>query len=249
MNGLIASENAFTWFALLDGLPAKYTSFYLSMVAVVVLLGMAALARLALPRLLDCKDDALVPDDRLTFRNAFELFADSILGLCRRNLGHDAGRFFPLIAGVFAYVLFCNLLGLFPGFSPPTSDINTNIGVALSIFLVYNLTGLMRHGFTYVKHFFGPVLWLAPLMFVIEVIGHLSRPASLSIRLYGNMFGDHTVLDIFLNQLPGATSKVLAFGLPVVFLALGLFVSLVQAFVFSLLSTIYISLAAAHAEH
>lgn len=252
MPGFLASENAFTWLMLLPLVKdhPELSPFFLSLLAVAVLLGLAALARLALPSPdMYASAESLLPDGKLTARNFFELFADALLNMCRRNLGHDAERFFPLIAGVFAYILFCNLLGLIPGFSPPTSNINTNIGMALSIFVIYNATGLVRNGFGYIKHLWGPVMWLGPLMFVVEVIGHLARPVSLSIRLYGNMFGDHTVLDIFLNQLPNATFKVLAFGLPVVFLALGVFVSLVQAFVFSLLSTVYISLAAAHEEH
>ena len=136
-----------------------------------------------------------------------------------------------------------------PGFVPATSEINTNIGMAVCVIQVYNDTGVMKNGVGYIKHFMGPVLWLAPLMFVIEVVGHIARPVSLSVRLFGNMFGDHTVLAIFMNDLPAATSPVLAFGIPVIFLGLGTFVCVVQAFVFSLLSIVYISLASAHEEH
>ena len=248
---LLASDNPFTWFALVPGLKEhpQWTPFYLSMTAVVLLLGLAFLARLGLPRDLD-RRESLVPQGRLTVRTLFELLGDALLGLVKSNLGHDAHRYYPLLAGAFLYILFNNLLGLVPGFSPPTANINTNIGMGLTIFLVYNLSGLIRQGpVDYIKHFMGPVWYLAWLMLPIEIIGHLARPASLSIRLYGNMTGDHTVLDIFMVQLPHATFPILAFGIPVVFLALGLFVCVVQAFVFTLLSTIYISQAVAHEEH
>jgi F-type H+-transporting ATPase subunit a len=115
---------------------------------------------------------------------------------------------------------------------------NTTISVGIFSFLLYNLEGLRTNGLGYLKHFLGPVLWLAPLMVIIEVISNLVRPMSLGIRLFGNMTGDHTVLSIFLNLVP--------IGVPIIFYALGLFVCLVQAFIFSLLSMVYLSMATAH---
>ncbi len=251
MLGLLASENAFTWFALIPGLKdhPELTSFFLSMTAVGVMLLLALMARATLPTDFS-KPESLVPSGAFGPRNVFELLGDALYGLCRQNLHKDTLRYYPLMAGIFCYILFSNLLGLVPGFSPPTADINTNIGMGVTIFLVYNLSGMIRQGpIKYIKHFGGPVWYLAWLMFPIEILGHLARPASLSIRLYGNMTGDHTVLDIFMNQLPNATVKALAFGFPVIFLALGLFVCVVQAFVFTLLSTIYVSQAVAHDDH
>jgi len=133
-------------------------------------------------------------------------------------------------------------LGLIPGFLPPTDNINTNLAIALTVFVYYHIMGIKAHGVkNYLKHFMGPILWLGPLMIVIELIGHCVRPISLSLRLFGNITGDHLVLGIFSGLVP--------ILVPVVFMALGLFVSFIQAFVFSLLSMIYINLATAHEEH
>ncbi len=132
-------------------------------------------------------------------------------------------------------------MGLIPGFLPPTDNLNTNVACSLTVFLFYNYHGFKAHGFGYIKHFMGPVIWLAPLMFVIEVISHLVRPASLSVRLFGNIAGDHLVLNIFSHFVP--------LGVPVVFMFLGLFVSFIQAFVFTLLSMVYISLATTKESH
>ena len=142
------------------------------------------------------------------------------------------------MGALFIYILFSNLLGLIPGFLPPTDNLNTNVACALTVFIFYNYQGFKAHGFAYLKHFMGPIWWLAPIMVVIEVISHLVRPASLSVRLFGNISGDHLVLGIFSSLVP--------IGVPVIFLFLGLFVSVIQAFVFTLLSMVYISLATAH---
>ncbi len=251
---ILASD--FSWLGLVPGIGHRadgldLVPFAHSCLVVTLLLIAAVIARAALMKRLDATEDrsALVPETGLQPRNFFELLTEFIYGLCKQELGKDAARFFPLIITIFVYILFCNLLGLVPGFVPATGNINTNIGMALAVFLVYNISGLMRNGVGYIKHFMGPVLWLAPLMFVIEVVGHIARPISLSVRLYGNMFGDHTVLSIFMHELPAQTSPALAFGVPVIFLGLGTFVCTVQAFVFSLLSIIYISLAIKHEEH
>lgn len=243
---LPASEGAFTFLSMLpflQGDAAYLGVFAHSMLAVTILLVLALMARMALSAAPEGAA-GLVPPADLKPRNIFELFTEGILNLMRGVMSdEDARRFFPLIAGLFAYIFVSNVLGLFPGFMPPTDQVNTNLPMGLIVFAVYNISGLMRHGVGYLKHFMGPVIWLAPLMVVLEVISHLVRPLSLSLRLYGNIFGDHMVLDIFLNELPKATSMILGYGIPVIFLALGLFVCLIQAFVFSLLSIIYIGLA------
>src|SRR5262249_25395312 len=131
------------------------------------------------------------------------------------------------------------IFGLFPGFNPATSNNNTTFALGVTSFLVYNVEGIRAQGLvSYIKHFMGPIIWLAPLMFVVEVVSHLVRPLSLGLRLSGNMTGDHTVLSIFLGLTP--------IGIPMIFYALGLFVCFVQAFVFSLLSMVYLSMATAH---
>lgn len=194
-----------------------------------------------------------VPDDTLTVKNLFELCSEFVLGFMRNMMGKEAHRFFVLVSSIFIYVLLCNLMGLLPGFLPPTENVNTNLAVAVLVFLVYNGAGIKAHGLgSYLKHFLGPVAWLAPLMLLVEIISHLVRPASLAIRLFGNINGDHIVLQIFTSILPGGSGfdvKALAFGLPVPFVGLGMFVSFMQAFVFAILTTVYIALAVAHEDH
>ncbi len=194
-----------------------------------------------------------IPDDKLTIRNIFELVSELNLGLMRNMMGDAAHRFFPLVGSIFIYVILCNLMGILPGFLPPTENINTNAAVAIVVFLVYNAAGIKAQGLgNYLKHFLGPVAWLAPLMVVVEIISHLVRPASLAIRLFGNINGDHIVLSIFSSLLPGEQAfdfMPLAFGIPIPFLGLGMFVSFMQAFVFALLTSVYISMAIAHEEH
>ncbi len=183
-----------------------------------------------------------VPASDLKARNIFELIVGGLLNLFTDVLGSRAAaeRYFPLFAGLFFYILICNLIGLLPGFLPPTASISTNWGMALVVFVVFNFEGLRVNGMGYIKHLMGPILWLAPLMFVLETVGLLFRPFTLSVRLMGNMNGDHMVLAIFSDLVP-----VLV---PVIFLGLGTFVCLVQAFVFTLLSVVYVSLAIAHDE-
>ena len=115
---------------------------------------------------------------------------------------------------------------------------NTAFAIGIFIFFTYNFLGIKENGLAYLKHFLGPMLLLAPLMLPLEIISHVVRPMSLGLRLSGNMTGDHTVLGIFLDLVP--------YVVPVIFYGLGTFVSFVQAFVFTLLSMIYIAMATAH---
>jgi len=151
---------------------------------------------------------------------------------------HQARFFFISILGIFVFILFLNLLGIVPGFSPPTGSLSTTFAFGVIIFLMYNYYGFKEHGISYLKHFAGPVLFLAPLMVVIELISHLVRPVSLSLRLFMNITGDHMVLSVFTNL-----THIL---LPAIFVGLGIFVSFLQAFIFTVLSAIYIALAEAH---
>jgi F-type H+-transporting ATPase subunit a len=161
-----------------------------------------------------------------------------VAGLVDQVMGHGSQKYVPLIGAIFVYILFNNFFGLVPGVTPATENLNTTLAAGLSVFVLYNAFGLKENGIGYLKHFLGPLIWLAPLMLPIELISHLVRPASLGLRLMGNMTGDHTVLGIFLNLVP--------IGVPIIFYVLGMFVCFVQAFVFSLLSMVYISLATAH---
>ena len=189
------------------------------------------------------KSDSVLPDDKLSLRNIFEaLSLDFLLNLLTGILGsrQAAIKYFPLLATSFFFILFSNVFGLLPGFLPPTSNFNTTLAYALLIFVMYNYYGIKENGWGYLKHFLGPMIYLAPLMIIIEVISHLVRPLSLSLRLFWNMTGDHLVLGIF--------TDLTHFIIPVLFIGLGLFISLLQAFIFTVLSSIYISLSIAH-EH
>lgn len=181
----------------------------------------------------------LIPDAKLSLRNMIELVVEQFLNLFQGLLGSHASQYFPLLGTIFIYVFISNFLGLIPGLLPSTDDLNTNLPIALVVFLYYNYHGIREHGLgTYLKHFMGPVWWLAFLMIPIEIISHVFRPLSLSLRLFGNINGDHMVLSQF-----GEMAPILV---PVIFVGLGLFVCFMQAFVFSFLSAIYINLATSH---
>ena len=184
---------------------------------------------------------ALVPGPKVSVPNIFEVACESLLGLMEGIMGHEAKKYFPLIGTLFIFIFINNLLGVIPGLLPPTDNINTTLACGLVVFFYFNYIGIKENGLlNYLKHFAGPVIFLAPLMLVIEFIGIMVRPVSLALRLFGNITGDHLVFGIFSDLVP--------LGVPVLFLALGIFVSFIQAFVFSLLTTIYVSLALPHGE-
>lgn len=154
----------------------------------------------------------------------------------------DEGRWlFPLIGTVFLYVLLCNLLGLIPGFFPPTANLNTTLSCALTVVIFTHVIGIKYHGAAYIKHFLGPVWWMIPIIFPIEIIGHLARILSLSFRLFGNLMGHELVLAILFG-LAGA------FFVPLPIMALGILVCFIQAFVFFMLSIMYFTGAMEHAH-
>lgn len=146
--------------------------------------------------------------------------------------GPEGKMFFPFIATIFLYILICNLIGLVPGFFSPTADPNTTLSLALLTFIYTHYLGIKYHGFKYIKHFLGPVPAIAPIMLPIEIIGHLARVMSLTIRLFGNIFGKEKILGILF-----ALAGLYFAPLPVMFL--GILVSFVQALVFMLLATVY----------
>jgi F-type H+-transporting ATPase subunit a len=156
-------------------------------------------------------------------------------------IGHGYERFQAFVTCIFLFVVINNLLGLIPGLHTPTGFPVVPLGIALLTFLYYNFYGLREQGIVgYMKHFAGPVWWIAPLLFPIEVISHCARVMSLTIRLYANMFASDLVTLVFFSLVPLA--------IPAVFLGLHFFVSLIQAYVFMLLAMIYLSQAVAH-EH
>jgi F-type H+-transporting ATPase subunit a len=174
-------------------------------------------------------------------QNLSELIISGIEEFMVSVTGEEGRWLLPLAATVFIYVLACNLIGLVPGFYPPTANLNTTGSCALTVVVFTHVIGLKYHGPKYIKHFMGPVWWMIPIIFPIEVIGHIARILSLSFRLFGNMMGHELVLGI-LFALAGA------FFAPLPIMALGIFVAFVQAFVFFLLSIMYFTGAMEHAH-
>ncbi len=184
-------------------------------------------------------EKAIVPPAKLSVRNIFEILCDGILSLMTGVMGEkDAKRFFPLIGALALFILFGNLAALVPGFAPATDTLKTNLALALLVFVLSHYYGIKEHGAGYIKQFMGPIPVLTPLLFPIELISHLVRPASLALRLMGNMAADHKVIFSFFVLVP-----VL---IPVPFYFLGILVCVVQTLVFCLLSMVYISMAISH---
>ena len=228
-------HESFTWISLIPGLNHLPNHVVMTLLVAILLVICGGMATAILRR----KKDPTIPEGKLTFQNFFDIYAENLYQMCEGVLGeHEAEIYFPVISTLFTFILFSNLFGLIPGFLPPTDNINVTLAAGAFVFIYYNVQGIKAHGFGYIKHFFGPVWYLAPLMLVIELMGHAFRPLSLALRLRGNIQGDHVVL--------GVMSSLVPYGLPVVFMFLGLFVALVQAYVFSLLTMVYISLSTAH---
>ena len=231
-------EHPYTWTYALGMHPDsdwKYLAIACFVMGVILLLALRARAAIQ-------KDGeaALVPDESLSARNVFELVAEALGSLGETVIGHGAARYLPLLCTFFLFILFCNAIGLVPGFTPPTSDFDITFALGVVSFLAFNYYGIREQGAAYLKHFAGPILWLAPLIIILEVIGVFVRPVSLGLRLFGNLFGDHLVLEIF--------TELTKVAIPVVFYMLGTLVTVIQAFVFTLLSMIYIALAVTHHE-
>lgn len=232
-------QHGFNWYTLIPGLEhAPAHVVHAVMVAILMVVTMT-IARASLARAHKSETGAIIPPSTLTYRNFFEILAEKLFGLCEQTMGlKEARHFYPFIGTLFCFIFFSNLLGSIPGFLPPTDNLNTTMALGAFVFLYYNISGLRANGLSYLKHFFGPVLWLAPLMLVIELASHIFRPISLGLRLRGNIMGDHVVLGVFNGLVP--------IGLPVIFLGLGVFVAFIQAFVFCLMTMVYISLSTAH---
>jgi F-type H+-transporting ATPase subunit a len=188
-------------------------------------------------------DAAVVPDKGTTYRNIVELYGSFIYTQVRAVLGEKEGpKYFPFVATMFIAIFLSNMLGLIPGFLPPTESINTTLALGVFSFLYFNIKGCKELGtLNYLKHFAGPLWYMAILIFPIEIISTCIRPISLALRLYGNMYGDHMVLGTFSGLAP--------LLVPIVFMLLGILVSFIQAYVFVMLSMVYVSLATAHQDH
>jgi len=172
-------------------------------------------------------------------QNVMEVFVNAFHNLLIDTMGEHGKRFFPLIATIGFFILFSNLIGLIPGFDSPTASLNTTVAMALVVFFLTHIVGVQVQGLKYFKQFLGPVWWLIPLMMPIEIISHLSRPLSLSVRLFGNIQGGHIVVAVIFVLVP------LLVPLPI--LILKILISVIQTLVFMLLSMMYI--AGAMEEH
>jgi F-type H+-transporting ATPase subunit a len=192
----------------------------------VVFLGIASRRRSLVPR---------------GMQNVFELLIGALEGLLVDIIGPEGKKYLPMIGTVGLFILCSNLLGLVPGLMSPTSKLNVTLGCALTVFVYYHYQGIKSNGLLkYLKHFSGPSLLLAPLMVPIELISHFSRPLSLSIRLFSNIFAEEVLIVVIASIIP--------YLLPLPFMVLSLFTGALQAFVFVLLACIYISGAVAHEE-
>jgi F-type H+-transporting ATPase subunit a len=168
-------------------------------------------------------------------QNFAEVLVDGIRNLVTENMGPVGMNFYPLMATIVIFILFSNILGLVPGFDSPTANLNTNLAMALIIFGLTHIMGIKVHGFKYIKQFLGPIWWLSPFMLLIELLSHLFRPLTLSVRLFGNMIGGHILLSVVLLLVP--------FLIPIPVFALKLLICVIQTLVFVMLSMIYIVLA------
>jgi len=173
-------------------------------------------------------------------QHIFESFQGFIEGESHCIIGHGSEQFTPILAVLFLFILIGNLFGVVPGLESPTASPVVPLGLALCTFAYYQLQGLRRHGVKYLKQFLGPVWWLAPLMIPLEIISHLARLLSLTIRLYANMFAGDLVTLVFLSLIP--------IFIPIIFLGLHIFVALLQAYIFVLLAMVYLAGAVAE-EH
>lgn len=174
-----------------------------------------------------------------SLQNFVEVVIEGFGGLLDQMIGRQGRQFLPFIGTTGLFILTSNLLGNIPGFQPPTANLNTNVALAVTVFIYYNYSGIRKHGLrNYLKHFCGPVWWLAPLIFPIEFIGHLARPVSLSIRLFGNMFGEEAVITILLALVWLVMPYFIWLG---IMLPLSLFTAVVQTFIFIMLSMVYIA--------
>ncbi len=246
--------SGFTWFTLLPGFyedgvfkalgldvePGTQVLLAHTLLVSAFLIGLAVVGRMALERQKRKPGlEKYFAEPRLDVRTGLEIYGNGVMGLMGDMLDKkDVERFFPFIASLFLYIFCNNFYGMIPGFVPPTDNVNTNVGMAIGVFLLFNVVGIVRDPIGYFKHLAGPMLAVAPLLFVVEVIGLVFRPVTLSLRLTGNLFGDHTVFTVISELCPPVA--------PALILGLGLFVSFMQAFIFSLLTTMYIAMAVPH---
>ncbi len=210
--------------------------------AILLFAGLAVRRRLAEP------GGGVVPDEGITVRNLVEVIVEGLAGLARERMGPDYRKYFPIIGTMFFFILISNLLGMVPGFAGATSDASTTWAWAMIAWVFYTTIGIAKHKRQYIVKFMGPSFFereiagrtvhfrlLAPVFLILEIPLDFARMLTLAVRLLANMFADHTVIAVWLSLVP--------IGVPAVFMGLGLIVSVLQAFIFALLTMIYIGLA------
>ena len=220
----------FTWSDLLFFLPKGSYHITYGLLVGLIVLTLGFFARKALD-----KKQGDLPEDTWSILGFFEAFVDGINRLALSVIGPESKPMLPAFCFIFLFIWLQNLLGLIPGFLPATGNVNTTVALGLFSFIMYNYWGFKAHGISYLKQFLGPVLFMAPLFIFIEIVSHIFRALSLGLRLFGNMKGDHMVIGIFLEMAP--------YFVPIIFYFLGFFVCTLQAFVFTILSMVYVSLA------
>lgn len=224
----------FTWTQLIPGVGHHYAHIATLVIVSLIIMALGVRARVAL----GTGELAIIPSSRLSVRGVFELLTETIGKLCDQVIGHHGRPFAPYFTAIFTYVLINNFIGLIPGMVPATENFNTTFALGVFSFLAYNFIGIKHGGLGYLKHFLGPIPLLAPLMLVIELLSHILRPLTLGLRLSNVLKGDHTVLSVFLGLFP--------IGPAIPFYLMGMLVCAIQAFVFTLLSMVYIALATAN---
>lgn len=224
----------FTWSQLIPGVGHHYAHIATLAIVSIILILVGISARVAL----GTGESAVIPAGKFSVRGVFEFFTEFIGKLADQVIGHSGRAFAPYFCALFVFILVNNFVGLLPGMVPATQNFNTTLALGIFSFIAYNVIGIKHGGLGYLKHFLGPVWWLAPLMLAIELLSHILRPLTLGLRLANVMTGDHTVLSVFLNLFP--------VGPAIPFYLMGMLVCTIQAFVFTLLSMVYIALATAH---
>ncbi|NPB04909.1 MAG: F0F1 ATP synthase subunit A [Aquificae bacterium] len=209
--------------------------------------GILAMA-LALGLLYVYKEPETVP--RRTGQVLLEAYLNFVRQLLVDNIGKEGLKYVPLVAALGLFIFFGNLFTLIPGFDAPTANLNTTLALGLIVFLYYNWEGIRKHGLGYIKHFLGPIPWLAPFFFVIEVISHLARPITLALRLFANMRGGTLILAV-VTALLISNFITLVISPPVLWflILIKVLAIFIQTFVFMILTVIYLAGAVAEEAH
>ncbi len=237
----LAHNAGYLGHSFVNGTPPTWQStepFISALIVALILLWVGVRVRGRLAKL----DERVVPEAKLSLVTFVELFLGYFYDLAKSIMGPErAKKYFPVIGTSACFVFLSNALALVPGAPVPTTHLGVTLGCSLVVFILFNIYGLKENGLAYIKHLAGPAWYLAPLMFVIEVISLLVRPLTLALRLMLNMAVDHLIVGIF--------AGLIAILVPLPFMALGCLVLVVQTLVFTMLTCVYIGLATEHEAH